>query len=150
MASRRKPAPINQRFGSLFVIEEMKDVILESGYIVRRLKVKCDCGVVCEKNYTSVINGGTRSCGCLTRKLKKETFESNQTLREYVSQKDREELALLKFNEVALKKAEERIKRKPKILTNIRLMELGLADWKLPKSYLSLMHERTREYLNED
>ncbi len=53
-----------QRFGMLLVLEEVGRTV--DNYV--RWRCRCDCGI--EKDITGrhLVNGSTRSCGCLTRR----------------------------------------------------------------------------------
>ena len=59
------PAPINQRFSRLVVIEETERRRKPSGATIRFMQCKCDCGTVKEIALEKLRNGETGSCGCL-------------------------------------------------------------------------------------
>lgn len=54
-----------KKFGRLLVIKRCKDHVTESGYISPRWKCICDCGNTKIIRQQRLINGTTRSCGCL-------------------------------------------------------------------------------------
>jgi hypothetical protein len=58
-----------QRFGRLTVIEESERGIRKNGKTFRSVKVMCDCGNIVMKNFSSVVNGKTMSCGCFKKEL---------------------------------------------------------------------------------
>lgn len=137
MPIRRKPQPVGKRFGMLTLISEAPDRIVEYGLtkVIKRMSiVKCDCGKQYEVIYGNLINGGTKSCGCSSFKMGQSTMERNHAMR-------------LEEHKALIPAISEARIEKLKKLTNIQMIENGLINNKLGMSWCSLMHERTREFL---
>ena len=54
-----------KKFGRLLVIKRCKEHVTESGYISPRWKCICDCGNTKIIRQQRLVNGTTKSCGCL-------------------------------------------------------------------------------------
>ena len=65
--SRKKINLLGVKFGRLTVLEDLGIITTEKGYRVRKFKCLCDCGNTCVVAYQSLVNGNTKSCGCLKR-----------------------------------------------------------------------------------
>jgi len=52
------------RFGRLTVIEEVEPHICPNGKLIRKFKLKCDCGNITEVMLRNLTSGNTTSCGC--------------------------------------------------------------------------------------
>lgn len=73
-----KPLVPGQRFGRL-VVQGMTDKKSGNTYIYRCL---CDCGKECYVSRASLVNGSTKSCGCLQSEKAKERFQPVKSARE--------------------------------------------------------------------
>lgn len=73
---------MGNRFGSLEVIEELRG---EKSWDVR-CRCKCDCGNEVIVLRSNLRQGRTKSCGCMSRKLKS---EANKKVNEFVIDEDR-------------------------------------------------------------
>lgn len=60
---------IGQRFGRLEVLSSGNGLVSSSGGFVNTWICKCDCGNITEVRGASLLNGHTRSCGCLCKEL---------------------------------------------------------------------------------
>lgn len=58
-----------QKFGRLLVIERVENRYTKKGKIKVRYKCLCDCGKVLDIAKTHLIQGRTKSCGCLKSEL---------------------------------------------------------------------------------
>lgn len=56
-----------RRFGRLVVLKELR---------YNKVKCRCDCGNIVEKQKTNLLNGNTKSCGCLNRERSAENLRS--------------------------------------------------------------------------
>lgn len=87
-AANRRPArriqvSAGDRYGRLVVLAELEPGVNSRGTQVRRIQVRCDCGV--EKVTTlSNLRTGTSSCGCLKRETMKEVARARFTLHDGV------------------------------------------------------------------
>lgn len=64
-------APVlNRRFGRLVAVQEIGNV---DGHATM-WKCRCDCGEVTYTQRTSLVQGRTRSCGCLRREVSRTTI----------------------------------------------------------------------------
>jgi len=64
-AKRRKTKDItNQRFGKLVALERLEERGSRGNV---QWKVKCDCGNVVTVDYSDLVSGNVKSCGCLNR-----------------------------------------------------------------------------------
>jgi len=129
---KRTPLEIGRKFGYLTVLGDGKDK-REGKQTVRMVHVECVCGVEKEVRYSTLMYEMVKSCGCKSKEMAKETM-------------DRNHLAYAKMP-VVTRVSEIKRERDVK-LANIGLIEHGLLTGKLPSSYISLMHERTREFLD--
>ena len=55
---------IGQRFGRLEVIGDGDGVMLPTGRVQRRVRVRCDCGNEKDVQMSALRAGSTKSCGC--------------------------------------------------------------------------------------
>ena len=60
----------NQKFGKLTALHQTKKIGKTYLWLC-----KCDCGNFCEKELQYLINGDTKSCGCLSKSYGEETIE---------------------------------------------------------------------------
>lgn len=60
---------IGKRFGRLVIlsIEEHTSKIATKGHVSKNCQCKCDCGVICTKDFYLVKAGKVKSCGCKSR-----------------------------------------------------------------------------------
>lgn len=65
----------NQKFGELTAIEYGDPIYEKSGDKIATWRCKCSCGNIIEVSTSNLINGTTRSCGCLRRKTWLKMFE---------------------------------------------------------------------------
>lgn len=72
----KTPKHINKKFGMLTVIGYGKQRISKSGYRMRYLKCKCDCGKYTEVRSCSITSGKQQSCGCFKIKMKRKIKKS--------------------------------------------------------------------------
>lgn len=79
----KKPAPVGFRKGMLVVTGEADPVIKSDGLLRRRLLCRCDCGNTASLDYSGVLHGNTKSCGCLNQNRTKGfgEKESNRNFR---------------------------------------------------------------------
>jgi len=59
----RTPLLVGEKFNKLKILGEGTHKVKPCGRTKRMVKVECDCGVVCEKDYGYVKRGETKSCG---------------------------------------------------------------------------------------
>lgn len=78
---------IGNRYGKLVVLEDNKTY--RNNRSTRILKCKCDCGKITNVNKSKVLQGITKSCGCLQEKMRKE-----------LGQKRKKETGEASFNEL--------------------------------------------------
>lgn len=62
-----------ERFGRLLVTSMVDDYISPQGHHLARCLCKCDCGNEIIVNMCALVNGNTRSCGCLRHEIAKQT-----------------------------------------------------------------------------
>lgn len=132
--TKRTPLEIGRKFGYLTVLGDGKDK-REGKQTVRMVHVECICGVEKEVRYSTLMYDMVNSCGCMSKKLAKETMDRNH----------------IKYTQnppPSFTRVNKRKEFEHKKLANIQLMEDGLISGKLGISWLSLMHERTRELVN--
>lgn len=86
----------NQRFGKLIAIEPTKERL---GSLVV-WKCQCDCGEICFKASSYLINGDTQSCGCLCHSKGEERIETILKQNNIVFEKEKifPQLSLLRFD----------------------------------------------------
>lgn len=60
VASKKTPAPVGKKFQMLTILRE---VHADSKF--RKVEVQCECGVVKLTSLSQLINGHTKSCGCI-------------------------------------------------------------------------------------
>ncbi len=138
MPQKRTPQPIGKRFGMVTLIEELPDRIKVYGKIkvqTRMSLIECDCGAKKRVIYGNLLYGCINSCGCSFVRIRMETIKRNHN----ISLQEHKSLT------------PERIRiseDKQKKLTNIQMIENGLINNALGMSWCSLMHERTREFLD--
>ena len=63
-----------KRFGRLIVIERAENYISPQGQARKRWLCKCDCGNDVIVPASALINGESKSCGCLQKEIAKNTF----------------------------------------------------------------------------
>jgi hypothetical protein len=129
---KRTPLEIGKKFGHLTVLGDGIDK-REGKQNVRMVHVECICGKEKEVRYSTLMYEMVKSCGCKSKEMAKETMDRNHEL--YAK-------------EPIKNKVTELIKERNVKLANIGLIEHGLLTGKLPPSYISLMHEKTREFLS--
>ena len=133
---KRTPMEVGKRYSMLTLIAEAPDQVTEydNNKVVKRMcLVRCDCGIEKIVAYGNLLYGMTKSCGCSSKKIGFETMESNKLITEKKS-------ILVEVSDIE--------KERTKKLSNIKLIESGLISGKLNSSWISVMHLRTREYLN--
>lgn len=79
-----------KRFGKLVVTSMSDDYISPTGHRLSRCNCICDCGNTCIVNMSSLVTGGTKSCGCVyktsglfkdnAKLMQKFDFEKNKAL----------------------------------------------------------------------
>ena len=60
---------VGQRFGRLTVLERVDDIVSPSGNVCVAWKCKCDCGNETIIRSSSLLQGNTKSCGCLVKEI---------------------------------------------------------------------------------
>ena len=128
---KRTPLEIGRKFGHLTVLGDGKDK-REGKQNVRMVHVECVCGVEKEVRYSTLMYEMVKSCGCKSKEMAKETM-------------DRNHLAYAKMP-IVTRVSELDIMRKER-LSEIMRMESDILSGVKPLSYISLMHEKTREFL---
>lgn len=63
-----------KRFGRLVALERAEDIRYENGAIVTQWKCQCDCGKVVIKRTQGLMNGKSKSCGCLRKEMGNKPF----------------------------------------------------------------------------
>jgi hypothetical protein len=58
----------NNRYGSLLVVKLNGRVVFPCGSVKTTYECKCDCGNVITTKRSNLVNGYTKSCGCLAKK----------------------------------------------------------------------------------
>jgi hypothetical protein len=56
---------VGKRFGKLIVLEEV-EARMEGGCLRRRMRSRCDCGVIKSTRLGDLLNGHSKSCGCMS------------------------------------------------------------------------------------
>lgn len=110
---------IGQRFGRLTVVsfneEESNKPRGKSGYKVHYWNCKCDCGVEKPICSTSLINGSSKSCGCLRKELigelSKERWQDEE-FREMESEKTKKQWENEEFRKIREDSAREQMKER--------------------------------------
>lgn len=64
-----------QKFGRLTVLERAEDVRYKNGGMAVRWKCRCDCGKEVIKKSANLLNGKSKSCGCLRYEIGNNPFE---------------------------------------------------------------------------
>lgn len=60
---------IGIKYNYLTVIKESNKIKTSGGNSKRRLLCSCECGIIKDYDWQSVINGNIKSCGCYSRKI---------------------------------------------------------------------------------
>lgn len=63
-----------RRFGKLVALERAENVICEGKIIATQWKCQCDCGNIVIKRSQGLLNGKTKSCGCLRNEIGNNPF----------------------------------------------------------------------------
>lgn len=64
-----------RKFGRLTVLERAEDVRYKNGAMAVQWKCRCDCGNIVIKRTQGILNGKTKSCGCLRDEIGNNPFE---------------------------------------------------------------------------
>jgi uncharacterized lipoprotein YehR (DUF1307 family) len=129
---KRTPLEIGRKFGHLTVLGDGKDK-REGKQNVRMVHVDCVCGVEKEVRYSTLMYEMVKSCGCKSKEMAKETMDRNR-------------LAYANVSGVVSRVTELDNIHKER-LTEIMKMEKDILTGKRPIKDISLMHEKTREFL---
>lgn len=60
---------IGDQYGRLVVVSENEKKRNEKGRVVRILNCKCSCGNFKDVQFSSLISGNTKSCGCIKKEI---------------------------------------------------------------------------------
>lgn len=60
---------IGNKYNCLTVLMEGERKVTSGGNIKRRLRCQCDCGIIKDYDWQTVINGLSKSCGCHSRRM---------------------------------------------------------------------------------
>lgn len=80
----------NQRFGKLVALKQTKRVGKTYSWLC-----KCDCGNFCEKELQNLMNGDTKSCGCIISSYQEEVIE--KLLQEHNISFEKEKILFKKY-----------------------------------------------------
>lgn len=75
---RPSPSIVGNRFGRLIGLERLPD---------RKVRVQCDCGIEKIVHMSHLVQGRTRSCGCLHREVTSKMLTERQTTHGYFGTK---------------------------------------------------------------